>query len=213
LGNRPHETSVRARTVVRLRQLDSALFSDIAGTFAPFREVLSNSILQRSGDIWRRLSLHKAILEQESIASLLDPLPAQRLHKDVTLADAMKALSESSTGELMIVDEGQRLWGTLDCTNVHQIIAQIAVIPPEKRANITQRKLSEFLVGNTPFVTLEDPMLVASNTMLHHSVSWLPVVENKDDLRPIGYLRGERIINRLVEKIVSTHANQARAAS
>lgn len=213
LGHRPHETNVRARTVVRLRQLGSALFSELAGTFAPFRQVLSDAMVERSGGIWRRLSLQRSILEREPIASLLDPLPAQLLHKDVALADAMKALSESSTGELMVVDEGQRLWSTLDRTKVHQIIAQISVIPEEKRADITQRKLSEFLMGNAPFVALEDPMLAASNTMLHHSISWLPVVQSKDDLRPIGSIRGERIVNRIMEKIASAHPNQARAAS
>jgi NADH:ubiquinone reductase (H+-translocating) len=212
LGNRPHETNVRARTVVRLRQMGSALFSEIAGTFAPFREVLSNAILQRSGDIWRGLSLHKSVLEHEPIESLLDPLPGQLLHKDTALADAMKALSESSIGELIVVDEGGRLWGTFGRPNVHEIIAQIAVIPLEKRGDITQRKLSEFLMGNSPFVTLEDSPLVAENTILHHRVSWLPVVQSKDDLRPVGYIRGERIINRLVEKTASTQANQARAA-
>jgi NADH dehydrogenase len=36
LGNRPHETSIRARSAVRLRQIGSALFSEIAGSFARF---------------------------------------------------------------------------------------------------------------------------------------------------------------------------------
>src|SRR5260370_12525147 len=48
LGNRPQQTSIRARPAVRLRQSGSALFSQIAGTFPPLREGLSNSVLRRS---------------------------------------------------------------------------------------------------------------------------------------------------------------------
>src|SRR5712692_6851716 len=40
LGNRPHATSIRARTVVRLAQIGSALFSQLAGSFAPLRDLV-----------------------------------------------------------------------------------------------------------------------------------------------------------------------------
>src|SRR5712692_8905950 len=68
LGNRPHETSVRARTAVRLRQAGSALFFQIAGTFTPFREVLAGAIIRRSGDFWNRLPDVKRLLDREPIA-------------------------------------------------------------------------------------------------------------------------------------------------
>ncbi len=93
LGNRPHETSIRARTVVRLRQAGSALFSQIAGTFAPLREVLSQAVIRRSGDVWRRLPLTKLLLDREPLASLLDPLPAELLRKDTSLRKALPANS------------------------------------------------------------------------------------------------------------------------
>ena len=129
MENRPHETSIRARTVVRLRQAGSALFSQIAGTLTPFRELLSKAVIHRSGDLWHRLPLTKSLLEREPLASLLDPLPAQLLRKDSSLPDAIRALKESHTGELLILDEAQRLWGTFDRNDLDQIVARIAVIP------------------------------------------------------------------------------------
>jgi NADH dehydrogenase len=213
LGNRPHETSIRARTVVRLRQAGSALFSQIAGTFAPFRELLTKAVLRRSGDIWRRLPLAKSLLDTEAIASLLDPLPAELLRKDTTLADAIKALKESPAGELLILDETQRLWGTLDRNDLDQIIARIAVTPMDKQGDITQQKLSEFLPGNPVYVALEDSILAATATMLDHGISWLPVVQNKDNPRPVGYLRREKIFDRIIDKIGHPDADRARAAS
>jgi len=64
LGNRPHETSIRARTAVRLRQAGSDLFHQIAGTFAPLREMLTKAILHRSGDFWNRVPEAKTLLEK-----------------------------------------------------------------------------------------------------------------------------------------------------
>ncbi len=213
LGNRPHETSIRARTAVRLRQAGSALFSQIAGTFAPLREVLSNAVLRRSGDLWHRLPWTKSVLEREPLASLLDPLPAELLRKDTSLADAIRALKETPTGELLILDEAQRLWGTFDRNDLDQIVARIAVLPTDQRGNITHSKLSEFLVANPIYVALDDSTLVAVATMLDHGISWLPVVQSKDNPRPVGYLRRENILDRMIERIGQPQADQARVAS
>jgi len=213
LGNRPHETSIRARTAVRLRQAGRALFSQIAGTFAPLRDVLSKAVIRRTGDFWHRLPLTKSILEREPLASLLDPLPAELLRKDTTLADAIRALKESSAGELLILDETQRLWGSLDRNNLDQIVARIAVLPAEQHGNIIRSKLSEFLVVNPVYVALDDSTLVAIATMLDHGISWLPVVQSKDNPRPVGYLRREKILDRMIERIGQPQAEHARVAS
>jgi NADH dehydrogenase len=213
LGNRPHETSIRARTAVRLRQAGSALFSQIAGTFAPLREVLSQAVIRRSGDLWHRLPLAKSVLESESLASLLDPLPAELLHKDTSLVDAIRALKKTPTGELLILDEAQRLWGTFDRNDLDQIVARIAVLPTDQHGDITRSKLSDFLVVNPVYVALDDSTLVAVATMLDHGISWLPVVQSKDNPRPVGYLRREKILDRLIDRIGPQEAEHARVAS
>jgi NADH dehydrogenase len=213
MGNRPHETSVRARTVVRLVQIGSALFSQLAGTFAPLRDLLSKAVTRRSGDFWRRLPLAKILLEDETLASLLDPLPPKALSTETSLADALQALNQSATGALLILDEKQRLWGTLDRDDLHGIIARIAVTATDKRGDVSRRKLSELLLRNPVCVSLDDSPLVASATLLDHGVAWLPVVQSKDDPRPVGCLRGEKIGNRIMQKIVHIEADHARAAN
>lgn len=213
LGNRPHETSIRARTAVRLGQVGSALFSQIAGSFSPFRDLLCKAVTRRSGDFWRRLPFAKSLLDGETLTSLLDPLPAKLLREETTLADAVKALNESSTGELLVLDEKQRLCGTLDRGDLYQVIARLAATSTETRGYVSRRKLNELLPGNPVYVTLEDSLLVASATMLDHGISWLPVVQSKDDLRPVGSLRGEKITNRMIEKMEHMQSDQARAAS
>jgi NADH dehydrogenase len=213
LGNRPHETSIRARSVVRLQQIGSAIFSQFADTFPPFRDMLAKAVTRRSGDFWRRLPISKSILEGESLASLLDPLPAELLSKETTYAHAIKALNESATGHLLVLDEKQRLWGTLDRSDLYQIIARIVVTPAGRQEDVSQRKLGDLLSANPVFVALEDSLLLASATMLDHGISWLPVVKSKDDPRPVGRLRGDRISRRLIEKIAQVEPPKAQVAN
>lgn len=213
LGSRPLETSVRARTVVRLVQIGSGLFSQLAGSFAPLRDLVSRAVTRRSGDFWRRLPLAKSLLAEEPLRSLLDPLPPEALSKETTLADAIRALNESASGDLLVLDEKQRLWATLDRDDLYHIIARIAVTPTDTRADISQRRLADLLLGNPVYVSLEDSTLAASATMLDHGISWLPVVQSKEDPRPVGCLRGERISNRMIQKIGHLDPDRARAAS
>jgi hypothetical protein len=63
------------------------------------------------------------------------------------------------------------------------------------------------------YAALEDSALVASATMLDRGITWLPVVKSKDDLRPVGYLRGERISKRMMEKMALLQADRAQVAS
>jgi NADH dehydrogenase len=213
LGNRPHGTSLRARTVVRLAQIGSELFSQLAGSFAPLRDLLSRAVTRRSGDFWRRMPEAKALLDGEPLASLLDPLPAESLSKEATLADALRALNESATGELLILDEKQRLWGTLDRNDLYLIVARIAVAPTETQGDFSRRKLRDLLLGNPVYVALDDSTLAASTTMLDHGISWLPVVQSKDDPRPVGCLRGEKIGHRIIQKIGHVAADHANVAT
>jgi NADH dehydrogenase len=210
LGNHPHETSIRARSAVRLRQVGSALFSELAGSFAPLRDLLAEAVTRRSGDFWRRLPISKSILEEESLASLVDPLPAQLLHKDTRYADAIKALNESASGHLLVVDEEQHLWRTMDRGDLYQIIARVAA---DGREDFSERRLAELLSGSPVYVALEDSPFVASATMLDHGIAWLPVVKSKDDPRPVGRLRGDRITRRLIEKMAQVERAKAQVAS
>jgi NADH:ubiquinone reductase (H+-translocating) len=213
IGNRPYETSARARTVVRLARVGSDLFSEITGSFAPIRDLLTKAVVDEAGDLWRRLPLAKTILEDEPLASLLDPLPARLLHKENTLGEAIRALNEGPTSDLIIVDENQRLWGTLDRDDLYRIIARIAVTSTAKSGLPIQHKLAEFLSMSRLYVTLDDSTLVATATMMVHGISWLPVVRSKDDLRPVGSLRGDKITYRITQKIAETEANHAQAAN
>lgn len=76
-----------------------------------------------------------------------------------------------------------------------------------------QHKLSEFVKANPLSVALNDSTAVAFATMLARGVTWLPVVQSEAERRPVGTVRGERIANRVVQKIARTEADHARVAS
>lgn len=212
LANRPHETNIRARTVVRLAQVGSALFSQMAGSFAPLRDLLVKAVTRHTGDFWRHLPLAKPLLADETIASLMDPPPAKLLGKETTFAEAVAALTESATGQLLVLDEKQQLWATVDREDLYHIIARIAVSSNGMRGEDIKRKLGDLLYGDPVYVALDDSTLVASATMLDHGISWLAVVQGKNDLRPVGILRGDRISYRLIEKLGHVEMDRSRAA-
>jgi CBS domain-containing protein len=59
------------------------------------------------------------------------------------------------------------------------MLARIAILSPELRAELTRRKLGDLLPLKPIFVALDDPILVAAATMLDHGLFWLPVVQTK----------------------------------
>jgi NADH:ubiquinone reductase (H+-translocating) len=211
LGDHTHETSIRARTDVRLTEIGSGLFAQIAGASTPLRDLLSRTLTRRSGDFWRRLPLAKSLLSDDTLTSLVDPLPAKSLHKDTTFADAVVALGETPSDELLILDEEQRLWGTLDRYDLYDMTARIASIPPEERGDLTRRRLSDLITRDPLYVSLDDPLLAAAATMLDHGVFWIPVVRSKSDLQPVGYLHGERIRSRMIQKISQGESTRTQA--
>jgi NADH dehydrogenase len=213
MGDALHDSSVRARTEVRLLQLGSELFTQLSEASQRFRELLTKAVARRSGDLWRRLPLAKALLAGEPLESFLDPLPEKSLTCDTAFADAVAALNESASGELLILDAQERLWGTLDRNDLYDLIARIAIMPAQERGDVTRHKLRELLVSNVVYITSDDSIVVAASTMLDHGISWLPVVRSKNDLRPVGCLRGERIGSRMIEKISATKVDRATAAN
>jgi NADH dehydrogenase len=212
IENRPHETSIRARTVVRLRQASSALFSEMAGSFAPLRELLANSVTRNSDELWRRLPLAKPLLDREPLASFVDPLPGSLLRKDTSLGEAIKCLRESTAGQLIVVEENNRLWGKLDRKDLYQLVARIALIPPEKHDGLSQRKLTDFLLPDPLCVNLQDSPFVAAGAMLHHGIAWLPVVRSLDDAEPVGCVREEKIVDFMLHKVASAKEDVATSA-
>jgi NADH dehydrogenase len=213
MGNPTHDSSVRARTAVRLLQMGSELFAQLAGASQPFRDLLAKAVARHSGDAWRSMPLGKALLSNERLETFLDSLPPKMLTVDTTFGEAVLALNESPSGELLILDAQQRLWGRLDRDELFDIIARITIVPQEKRGDVTRRKLSEVLIANPLYATATDSILMATATMLDHKISWLPVVHSKDDLRPVGCLRAEKIASRVAEKISAANTGQATAAS
>jgi NADH dehydrogenase len=212
IENRPHETSIRARTVVRLRQASSALFSEMAGSFAPLRELLANSVTRNSDELWRRLPLAKSLLDREPLASFVDPLPGSLLRKDTSLGEAIKCLRESTAGQLIVVDENNRLWGKLDRKDLYQLVARVALIPPEKHDGLSQRKLTDFLLPDPLCVNLQDSPFVAAGAMLHHGIAWLPIVRSLDDAEPVGCVREEKIVDFMLHKVASAKEDVATSA-
>lgn len=61
---------------------------------------MTKAASRRAKTVWPSLSVNQSLLQDESLAVLVEPLPFAPLRNDVTLAEAANALSESPTGAL-----------------------------------------------------------------------------------------------------------------
>jgi hypothetical protein len=60
--------------------------------------------------------------------------------------------------------------------------------------------------------TLDDSTLTVSMMLLDHGNPWLPVVQSKDAFQAVGRGRGERIVNRILEKLANRVTDQTSVA-
>lgn len=72
--------------------------------------------------------------------------------------------------------------------------------------------MTDFVPANPLSVTVDDSALTAAMTLLDHGKPWLPVVQSKADSQPVGYVRGERIVNRMIEKLANRATDQTSMA-
>ena len=99
------------------------------------------------------------------------------------------------------------------CPDWRLRLAQIAEIPEDQRKDLPGRKLTDFVPANPLCLTLNDSALTAAMTLLDHGKAWLPVVQSKEDSQPVGYVRGERIVSRMIEKLAIRPTDQTSAAT
>jgi predicted transcriptional regulator len=101
----------------------------------------------------------------------------------------------------------------IDRDDLYRIIARIAVTSTAKSGLPIQHQLGEFISMSRVYLTLDDSTLVATATMMDHAISWLPVVRSKDDLRPVGSLRGDKITYRIIQKMAQPEVSRAQSTN
>ena len=197
LDDRPRRHSVRARTSVEVLVMGRKLFSRISQSLAPLRENLAAAVRRRTS-IWQNLPQVRSILEQEPLASFVEPLPTEPLKGNVTLEQVITLLNRKGLDFYYVVDEADRLTGVLTRTDLLRAMEAMASTPVAARPHI---KVEDIMVANPITASLEDSSVVMMATMREHGLKKLPIVESRDARSLKGYVRVERIMDLVLQKL------------
>jgi NADH dehydrogenase len=191
--NESYLASIRARTVVRVVVMSRDAFSEHAGSMAPLRDIVAESVKRRAENVWLHFPDAKDALSREPLSTLLEPVPAETLKPDSTLEQAVVLLIRSTNGCLFILDDQQCLWGVSNGTDLIFAVQMIAYKHTVAREDIKNVKLREFVSAEPVTVSSEESSLVAATTMLEHGLKWIPVVASKTDRHLKGFVRMDKM--------------------
>jgi NADH:quinone reductase (non-electrogenic) len=192
IDNRPRMAGVRARTPVEVVVMGRNVFSQISKSLAPLRELLAAAVRKRAASFWQRVPLAAEALASERLGVFLEPLPVAPLRPDSSFAEALSRFDERPLDFCCVVDGDERLVGILSRTDL------LRAVEGGARRNT---KVREFMVSDPIALTGEDSALLAASTMRDHDLRALPVVEDRASRRLTGYVRAEKMLQRLLDKL------------
>ena len=191
LEHRKRSSSVRAKTNVELTVVGRKVFEQISGTLAPFKDFLAEAIKRRSENIWQKIPAAFDILEGLSLSIFIRPLSVTLSPRN-TFEEAVKLLGGEELDFCCVVDQSNKLLGVITRTDIFRAVEH-GVRPHEK--------VSEFMTSSPVVVSENDqPPLVAA-TMREHNLKWVPVVDNLSNLFVKGYVRRDKMISYVLERI------------
>ncbi len=183
--------SVRARTEVEVLVMSKEVFSQISGALVPFRNILAQSLRWRRPRLNPRLTRAWAVLEQRPLSEFMGPVPDHRLSPEDTLEGTVRMFDQNAVEYLTVLEEKGRLEGIVTRNELFEAFAQ---------GKKPSTKVHEFMRADPVAVTPDDMSLMAGDLMNRHDLDWLPVVENKENRRLIGFVRSEKMLRWLVEQ-------------
>jgi NADH:quinone reductase (non-electrogenic) len=201
-----YRSSIRARTVVRVVVMSRDAFSEHAGSMAPLRDIVAESVKRRAENVWLHFPDVQNTLRREPLSTFLEPVPAETLKPDSTLEQAVVLLTRSTNGCLFILDDQQCLWGVSNGTDLIFAAQMLAYKQTVAREDIKNVKLQEFVSAEPVTVSSEEPSLDVATTMLEHGLRWIPVVATKTDRHLKGFVRMDQMSYWLLQQA----ANQTR---
>ena len=191
LDHRNRNSGVRARTDVELTVLGKKVFEQISGTLAPFKDFLTDAVRRRSGNLWLKIPEAYNVLEGLALDTFIRPLTETLTPQD-TFEEAVKKLGGKELEFCCVLDQGNKLKGVVTRTDIFRAVEQGAR---------PHTKVSDFMTGSPVAVTVNDAPPVVAATMREHSLKWVPVVDNLSNLYVKGYVRRDKMISYVLERI------------
>ncbi len=199
-----HSHSCRARTDCEIMVMGKNIFHQISEHLVPFREALATATKRRT-PLFQNFPEAASIVKQISLAELTEPLISPPLTREDTLLDVIKVINEKQLDYVYIVDDRQRLVGLVTRTDLIRWAEVIAAQPEKKHFDL---KVKDLMVPAPRTVMEKDDTAFAVAMMREHGLKRLPVVHSETGAI-LGMVRIENLIERVLEKVLSSGARTA----
>ncbi|MCK5392281.1 MAG: CBS domain-containing protein, partial [Deltaproteobacteria bacterium] len=120
------------------------------------------------------------------------------LDPEDTFETAVKTLSSKELDFCCVIDSGNKIRGILTRTDIFRAV--------ESGAS-PHMKVSEFMTESPIVATENDSSTIVAATMRDHDLKWIPVVDNLSNLYLRGYIRRDKMINFVLDKLHKHHGS------
>lgn len=191
IGNRPHQASVRARTQLDVLVMGRNVFTQVSKSLTPLRDALFDALKRRDLDMLQEDPETYEILRHASLTEFIEPVPQPLIKPTDTLKEVLKLFSGYSNEFFYVSSDGNQLNGLVTMTDLFRTFESGAKI---------DTPVAEFMVKDPVAISTDDTSLVAVTTLRDYRLKWIPVVDEKEDRRILGYISARKIMAYVLEK-------------
>lgn len=197
IESRMRSASVRARTDIEVTTLGAGVFSRLSKSLTPLQQRLVESFRRRSTNMAARLPDVHSVLQQKTIASLVESVP-RTLYADTPLHEALGVFARDRVDVLYLVETGQRLVGVLTRSDLLRSIDAAIGLPVEQRELFTART---FMSPDPVAVTLEDSLPAVAALVWNRGLKVIPIVADGKSRQLVGCIRAESLMHTVVQHL------------
>jgi NADH:ubiquinone reductase (H+-translocating) len=190
LSNQPRNASVRARTAVEVVVMGRNVFTQVSSALAPLKSLLTGAVSRRTANMWSQVPIARKLLEETPLVEFMEAACHDPLSPSSTFADAINRLARDGAEFCCVVDDKNALAGLVTRTDLFRGIEQGA-----RRGT----HVKDFMTRNPIVVSAKDSTLLAVSTMREHGLKWIPVVDDLKGRRMQGFVRSQKIVQRVLE--------------
>jgi NADH:ubiquinone reductase (H+-translocating) len=204
LNGHPRHSCARARTDVELVALGKNVFTEISGALKPLRDAVGKTIGRHTNG-WNNLGSVQKILENIPVVSVLEAHKVEPLRAHDSIGKAVVVINEGRLDMCVVVDDRDLLIGVVTRSDLFRVVEVAAALPSGSENNIT---VGDIMVKDPIVISPSDSAHTAITTMREHSFKLLPVVENSEQRKMVGYVRVEKVMDIVMKKLVNDYALQ-----
>lgn len=185
ISDRPRSASVKARSEVEVTIMGKKVFDQMSSTLKPFRDFVLDAFKRRSSSIWQSMPAALDIIESCPLSTFIEPVSIT-LKSSSTFEETVQKISKDNSDICCVIDDGNRLKGVVTRTDIFRAIDRGVTNPI---------RVKEFMMSEPVVVSENESTVLVIDTMREHSLKWMPVVDNINNMKLKGIVRRDKILS------------------